>query len=181
MKYLFAFLAFMIICLGTWAVDIEAPNTIYLYDEAKEVNIRLTNDSDSSQDFSIEFSAPTQFELSAYSGTIPAGKSKNITLTLFPRSDLEGQTYESKLDVEAGSSRKVKMLHIVFRGTAEKGEEETGNGEDGTEIDAVTGFFTMFAMPEITSGLLLNSALALIAAVLLIAFIARFVKRMEGR
>ena len=176
MKSLFAIIALIMLCVSASAIDVSSASTVYLYGEAKDLSVKIVNSDDALQQFEVDFSAPTQIEINQASGTIAANRSKTISVTIYPRSDLEGQTYQSKLEVTLGNQRYVKKVNLVFRGQQEQiGEEEP------IEPGPITiGFFGL-AMPEMSGELALNIILILIAAILLIAFIARFVKRMEGR
>ncbi|MAG21742.1 MAG: hypothetical protein CL943_00355 [Candidatus Diapherotrites archaeon] len=173
-------MAITLICISTLAISVDSPGTVYLYDEAKEVSLKIVNQEDSAQDYSIEFDAPTRFELSKTTGTIAGNGRETVSIKLYPRSDLVGQTYKSKLEVNIGNERFVKQLRIVFRGAQEEQAEEPEPEVNGTETDLATSFFTLFALPAITAELLVNLVLMVVSAILLIAFIARFVKRMEG-
>jgi len=170
MKRLFAFSALIVLFASVLAVTVDAPGTIHVYEKAKEAAIYITNQSQSIESFSIEFNAPARFELSASSGSIAAGETKKVYLTIQPDESLNGQTYENMLEVRVGDEKVVRKIRIAFRETNES------QGTHGTEFNPA-GFF---ALPAISSGLALNIALAIVAAILLIAFIARFVKRMEG-
>lgn len=179
MRYIFALIAFAMFCLSAMAIDVRVAGTVYVYDQPKDVSIKIVNASDSTQQFTVQFNAPTQFELSQTNGSIAGNSSKTVTLTVFPRSDLTGQTYESKLEITLGKERYIKQLGIVFRGEKEQASGPSGEGNEGSA--APSGLFALFAMPAITQEFVLNAVLAVIAAVLLIAFISRFIKRMEGK
>ena len=171
MKQVFVFLAIALFCINAAAISVDVASTVYIYDQAKDVSIRITNDSGSSQDYSIEFSAPTNFSLSQNNGIIDAGRNKTVRLTIEPNSELVSQTYKSKLEVRIGEEKYVKMVNLVFR-------EAVDEGETGQE--SPIGFFTFAPLGTVAGEIALNITLVLIAAILLIAFIARFIKRMEG-
>jgi hypothetical protein len=183
MKAAVVLLALSLVCLSAWAVEIDAPSTVYLYDAPKGVDVKIVNAKETAQQFSVQFDAPTQFELSEESGSVEAQRSKTISITLYPRSDLVGQTYESKLVVALGKEKFAKKLRMVFRGGRGQLEEQAGGNESATPagLFGLASAWPALTAFEVTTELVLDAFLAVIAAVLLIAFIARFVKRMEGR
>lgn len=180
MRYLFAAIALLAIFASAYAVEVNTPGTVYLYDQAKEINVEIVNSEETSQEFSVEFTAPTQFEVSQDSGTIAGSGTKTISITVFPRSDLKGQSYQSKLEVTLGNKRFVKNINLVFRAQPEEGTAPEGPAQEPEATGLAAGLFSLGAMPEFTPELAINIVLALIAAILLIAFIARFTKRMGG-
>ena len=180
-KCLFALMALIMVCVSTQAIEVDSVGTVYIYGEAKEITLEITNTHESAQDFSIEYNAPTQFELSEINGTISGRGAKNVTLKIYPRSDLTGQSYQTKLDVMIGNERFVKKIDLVFREKREEPADDEKDGNRGEENQIIpVGLFGL-GLGEIGWELGLNIALIVIAAILLIAFIARFVKRMEGK
>ena len=177
-KCLFALIALVWLGFSAHAIEVESVGTVYIYEEAKEITIEVINTNERTQEFSIEYNAPTQFELSEANGTISGRGAKKVFLKIYPRSDLTGQSYQTKLDVLIGNERFVKKIDLVFREKQEE-QEEGEKGEEGTQIIPV-GLFGL-GLEEMSWELGLNIALIIIAAILLVAFIARFVKRMEGR
>jgi|TARA_B100002003_G_C13880617_1_gene429934 hypothetical protein len=181
MRYLFALIALMTICTLAYAANVDSPGTVYLYDEAKEISVNIVNSDETAQPFSVEFTAPTPFEVSQESGTVAGNKTKTVSITVFPRSDLVSQTYQSKLEISLGDKKFVKNINLVFR--APQGEIPPTNQvpEEPETTSSTVGLFALGAMPALTPELAFNVVLGLIAAVLLIAFIARFTKRMGGQ
>ena len=98
MRYLFALIALMFVLSSAYAFSVDSPGTVYLYSEAKEISVKIVNVEEAAQDFSVEFSAPTRFEVSRESGTVAGKRTETISITVFPRTDLVGQTYQSNLD-----------------------------------------------------------------------------------
>ncbi len=171
----------MAVFASAYAIEVNSPGTVYLYDEAKEISVKIVNVEETAQDFSVEFTAPTRFEVSRDSGTVAGKRSETISITVFPRSDLKGQTYQSKLEITLGDKKFVKNINLVFRATQKEGTAPEDHPPQEPETTGLTGgLFSLGAMPGLTPELTFNVVLGLIAAILLIAFIARFTKRMGG-
>ncbi|MDP6670652.1 MAG: hypothetical protein QGI60_02445 [archaeon] len=181
MRYLFAVIALMTVFASAYAADVDSPGTVYLYDEAKEINVKIVNSEETAQDFSVEFTAPTRFEVNQDSGTVAGNRTKTVSITVFPRSDLVSQTYQSKLEITLGDKKFVKNINLVFRAQQGETPPTIQAPEEPETTNPAVGFFTLGAMPALTPELALNVVLGLIAAILLIAFIARFTKRMGGQ
>ena len=164
-------------CLNAMAISVEAPTTVYLYGEEKEVLLRVSNQEDFSQNFEAKAIFPTAAGLDRYSGSIAANKSTNLRLSIHPDEALVGQTYEGRVEITLGEEKFVKIVRLVFRG--QKEAEENGETEESNK-GTTAGLFALASL-ALTPELALNIMLGFIAAILLIAFIARFVKRMEGR
>ncbi len=176
MKHIFTLCALLIICSSVAAVGIDGPSTVYLYEDEKQVVVTINNEESFSQDFEIEAICPTAVGLSKEQGTIAGNSGTNVTFTIQPNTSLVGQTYEGRIEVILGDRKFVKNMRLVFR--AEQKQEEKKENEN-----EYNGFSGLFLLPAsiLTLEFAVNVLLVFIAAVLLIAFIARFVKRLEGK
>ncbi len=178
-KHSLAILALLLICSNVLASSIGVPGTIYLYEEKNSTTITIENSESYSQNFELEAIFPTAISLSRESGTISANRGTSLTITIQPRAGLIGQTYEGKVIATIGEEEISRPMRIVFR-KAKAADKTPADPEPSNNTgSATTGFFTV-ASPNAVSDLLLNAFLGLVAAILLIAFIARFTKRLEG-
>ena len=151
------------------ALAVDMPNNVTIAGETGTVKLILTNTGDSHLNYDVSYYAPFGFSVSNASGTLSAGSSKIVRLIIADQPGLQGQKYSTMLQVDAGGETTTKRLGVEFKG-AEKGQNARG-------ITGGSAFFTLacgFALENA-----LNIVLGFIAAILLIAFIARFVKRLE--
>jgi len=118
-------------------------------------------------------------------------------LSIEPSAELAKSTYEASLEVSLGEEKAFRNVRVMFK-EAGKGEDnaegsedsengagtgsdnavESGEGADSTGLFSFGGFSGMLAA-VFTLETALNVFLVFVAAILLIAFIARFVKRLE--
>jgi len=183
-RSIIAFVLFVLVfSSNSYAVSVDIAPTIVVKQAQKDLPLTILNDQDLEEDFSVSVSAPFGTVVSPNSGRIGAGKSTVLTLSILPDESLAGSTYEATLEIELGNEKAFKRISVLFK------EEETGNeaGEDPVEGEGETPV-GMFSFAEFSGALIgiltfenaLNAVLVLIAAILLIAFIARFVKRLEA-
>ena len=166
-----------LLSVSAQAFYIDTASTIVVQQAQKEVFVEIGNDAAIEQEFSAYFSAPFNSSLSPSSGKIGAGKTVNLVLSVSPQEKLEGSAYNTLLEVQLGSEKEFRNIRVIFKG-ANKPQNGSGNG--GTGLFPLAGLFSSGAA-LFTPENALNAALALVAAILLIAFIARFVKRLEAQ
>ena len=178
-RSLTAFVLFLLFfSVSAHAIYVKAPSTIIIQQEQRDVPVTIQNDSYVGQDYSIRLLAPFNSVISPSSGYLGSGKGVIASLSITPSEEFEGSTYEATLEVEIGEEKAFRNVRVIFR------EEEESNGNE-SETTA-TGFFTLADFSGFWAGIfspenVLNGFLGLIAAILLIAFIARFVKRLEAK
>ncbi len=183
LRCLLAFALFaLLLSSGTSALIVDVPENIIIKEGQKQVQISISNDSAEAGQYRVEFLGPVEAGISQSSGEIAAFKTKKVTLSLAAEERLAGQTYESTLVVELGSEREVRKIRLFFRGQAAQGQE-VQQGQPGFDLQWLSsGFFPLFNPNSMGSLLsfenILNALLAVVAAILLIAFIARLVKRL---
>jgi len=155
------------------ALYLDVSSTVVIQEEQKDIPIAIRNDSYKEENYSIEFSAPFEAIVGSYSGKLGAGKATIATLSIMPNEELAGSTYEGTLEVSMGEEKVSRKIRVLFK-------EEEILREEPVEENSLTGFYTV-AGSVLTLENALNAFLAVIAAVLLIAFIARYVKRLEAK
>jgi len=161
-----------------FAFTVDAPQTIVIGQEPKDFPVTVTNNGETIQDYSAEFFGPFEASITPSFGSIPAGKSTILSLSVTPKEELEGSTYDALLEVTLGEKKAFKNVRVVFK----EAEEAQGNDEQETPAGFFSfGEFSAFVFGLFTLENWLNLVLAVAAAILLIAFIARFVKRLEAR
>jgi len=174
-KSLFALaLLLLLFSANSHAVSLKLPSTIVVQQSQKDVLIELTNDGLEEQAYSLSFSVPNA-SIAQSHGMIGAGETISAILSVKPGEKFEGSTYEGSLEASVGDERAFKKVSVIFK-------EKEGIIEDINGM-ANIGFFSLagaaeFAVSLFTLENALNLGLALLAAILLIAFIARFVKRL---
>lgn len=157
------------------ALAVDSPANIFVQQEQRAVLVSITNDSSFEQSYSVDFYSPVGAFVSPSSGKIAAGKTVSATLSVSPDESLVGSTYAGTLAVEMGDESAFRNVNIVFKEAAEEGG---GNGE-GPGNFSFAGFFSFFE-GVLSLENLLDLVLIFIAAVLLIAFISRLVRRVNS-
>jgi len=179
---LFGVLAIMLaVCFSYSAfAAIEGfPSSITFYEEAQKISFKVTNPADTMQRESIEFLAPVEVLVSAPLN-IAAGKDANALLTLTPRKELTGQTYEGILIVKVGTNETRKSATVIFKSAQEKPVvPEDENKSNIIDANAFNSAFTgvVSFVSGINSEVAVDIVLAVIVIILAIALFARITKR----
>ncbi|MDP2974409.1 MAG: hypothetical protein Q8N60_05130 [Candidatus Diapherotrites archaeon] len=174
-KSIYALALFLLLfSAGCQALILTETGTIVVQQDERNVDVKIRNDSDSAQDFTIELSIPNA-SIDPSEGSLDAGESVTALLSISPEENLAGSTYYGQLRVMIGEEQERKEIRVMFKGEeAEEPKEEPKPNPSG-----------FFALPNLsalfTAENALNVVLALVAAILLIAFIARLVKRLEAK
>ena len=170
-------IAVLLFSVSAHALYVKAPANLIVMDVQKDIPIAITNETEEEQEYNIYFSAPVEYTISPISGKLGAGKTTIITLSIKPDEYLAGTTYEGTLEVEMGEEKAFKGISVIFK--EEPVEEEEQEENQGTGFFAF-GDFSAAVLGLFTPENAINIFLAILAAILLIAFIARFVKRLEA-
>ncbi len=145
------------------ALSVSIPSNVTGGTEETRFFATIENTSAEEKGLSVSYSSPAKHRLFNVPSTIRANSSATIEIILEPTPELNGAVYSTALTVKLGDETKTRQVNVEFTGT---GKQETP-----------TGFF---ALPNILAPEnALNILLAIIAAILLIAFIARFTKRIN--
>ncbi len=180
-KSLCAIALILLFCsVSAHAIYVDFPSTIIIQQEQKDLPVTIRNDEEISQDFSVKLVAPFDSFVSPSTGSLGAGKSTILSLSISPNEELEGNSFETTLEVQIGEEREFKNVRVIFKKAIEEEDEENAGQQS-----IGTGMFTFADFGNFTASIFtpenaLNAVLAVVAAILLIAFISRFVKRMEG-
>jgi len=178
-KSLCALALFLLFCsVSANAIYVDFPSTIIIQQEQEDFPVTIRNDEEIAQDFSAKISAPFEAIVSPSNGSIAAEKSTILSLSIIPSEELEGNSFETTLEIQIGEEKAFKNVRIIFKEEAET-EEEPEVQTIGTGLFSFADFDAFTAI-IFTPENALNAFLAVVAAILLIAFISRFVKRVEG-
>ncbi len=157
------------------ALIVNEIGTIVVQQDERSVDVKIKNDSDETQDFTIELSIPNA-SIDPSEGSLEAGESITASLSIIPTEDFAGSTYSGQLRVSIGEEQERREIKVMFK------EKQVEKPAEEPEQPVPAGFF---ALPDLsaffTAENALNIVLAIVAAILLIAFIARLVKRLEAK
>ncbi len=179
-------LSFLLVCfvlsLNAFAfVDVSAPGSVYVLSVDKTISVSLSNPSSRPLPVDLRFVGPTSGVFSNPSLTLEPNGSTTVFLTLKPRAELSGQSYVSTILAEGGGELSTRRMDIIFKEseTIRPSPQPDSNLVDSNSSAGPTGFFALFANPDVSGWLttanLLNAALIVLAAILLIALITRLI------
>ncbi len=165
--------------ISAHAIYVNSPSTIIIQQEQKDLPVTIRNDEEIAQEFSAKIFAPFNAFVSPSSGSLGAGKSTILSLSISPSEELEGNSFETTLEIQIGEEKVFKNVRVIFKKAIEDGEENASGQSIGTGLFTFANFET-FTASIFTPENAINAVLAVVSAILLIAFISRFVKRVEG-
>ncbi|MDD5163406.1 MAG: hypothetical protein PHD95_04320 [Candidatus ainarchaeum sp.] len=172
--WLISALVFCFFLIGSAsAFNVDAPGSIIVFDSPRDIWITVANDSPIEQNLDIKFFSPAVSNLPYVPARIGPYSEAKFAITIFPSNELFGKTYDSTLIVSLGSDKIIRTIGLSFKKTIVP-VPAPGPPGNGNPISA--GLFSLAAFGSENA---LNIALAFIAAILLIAFIARFVRRLN--
>lgn len=162
-----AILAFLMhFSLASSAISLNAPSTVTVNGPETRFFATIENTSSSELGLAVFFSSPAPHRLVNVPSTIPANRAAVIEIVLEPTEDRAGTVYASTLTARLGEETASRQITLVF-------------GEAKKTLAVPTGLVALETI--ISQENTLNIALALTAAILLIAFIARFTKRISPK
>lgn len=167
-----------------FAFEQEFPENVKVLSDRTDLSFVVSNDSPQDIDFAVELFVPSNYQFTGLPKILRANSSKEIFLTIFSKSNLDGLTYNGKVVFYAGNETVSKNFSISY-GEPKAAVVNIGSGQptDGNVSDlnnsAIAAFAGLLSRPNFE--FLLIIVLVIIAAILLIAFIARFVKRISKK
>ncbi len=188
-KGIIALISLILIFGSATASVSEVPRYVDLSNEEKEISFTLSNDSSLGKNLEIEVYVPTNFKIIEKPEFIGPNESEEVKILFYPNEDLYGTNYESTLIILLGSEKIEKKINFSFVKPEAKEEEEEPEEEREGIISGFVGLLSLPSLGEIDfegiSALInwelaLDVFLVLVAAILLIAFIARIVTRLES-
>ncbi len=167
-------IALALLVSGVSAMELKTyvGNPVYVFDGPKEITIVVENRSSVSKELQINFATSADYDIGPYPNELRPHESRKVSITIYPEEGFEGSIFESKLIIKLGNETQVKNMIIEFK--------ETDNSDkDAGEIALASGFFTLFGTAGNAglSEIVFNVVLVVIAAILLIAFISRYTRR----
>jgi hypothetical protein len=158
---------------------------IVFHNEPETLSFTVKNDSLFDQELRIEFFGPKNLGYE-FVGVLPenvkAGTSKEIKVRFLPSKDLTGSEYRTQLVVWLGNKRFEKTISMEFAEPLKEPKEENKKETQEKKTVKKTTALGFFGLASFFSArYLIDAVLVLVAAVLLIAFIARLVKRTQVR
>ena len=162
-------MAFVLLLSTAHAFSISAPSDVNISGTDGYFYIDITNDSGEMQDIKVEFFTPAQKEISAPLSVAP-NTTSSAKIRLYNDYDAD-TTIASKLEVYMGKEMESKEINVRF------------SGNKGAANGGVLGaFFSLGAFSLETANFTLIEwalfwFLVIIAAVLLVAFVARVARR----
>ncbi|MDO8626972.1 MAG: hypothetical protein Q7K42_00770 [Candidatus Diapherotrites archaeon] len=202
MKKIGLILIFLMLLGSVNALVIEYPRTLAVEKEFKEFEVKISNDSGQEKSLAFEFIAPSTIQTSSLPSTVKAGEEVSLIVKIFNDEKFWNSTYISSLKVDLGLeqfSKKIETKYlkpVAETSTPIKPTKDTTTENKNSDANKDPVIPAINSMAEIlpisglvsflNSGnafnfgeLVLDAFLVLVAAVLLIAFIARFVKRVR--
>lgn len=164
MKNFLGIFAFLLFFSTAHSLNLSAPSGVNIAEKETSFPATIENNSSREHALSVSFFSPTVHRIENKPLTIKANSSAVIKIFLQQNNSLTG-SYASTLSVRLGDETKSKSIALFFK-------------ESKQDIPA-TGFFSLANL--FTSENLLNLFLAIIAAILLIAFIARYTKMVASK
>ncbi len=175
------------------------PSSITFHDAPEEMTFSISNTSSLRQVLEIEMFVPVSYEFVSKPAWVGAGESTDITIRLVPRPDLIGVRYESMVRITLGSSVEEKTIAMNFESADNSNESaaasagsaaaSAGSGvgsAEGIFAGGAAGFASLVDLSSaigsaLTTELLADVVLAVIALALLAAFIFRFMDMAEAK
>jgi len=174
--FLIAALVFCFFLAGSAsAFNVDAPGSIIVFDSPRDIQITVTNDSPIEQNLDIKFFSPAISNLPYVPARIGPYSEAKFAITITPSPELFGKTYDSTLIVSLGSDKIIRTIGLSFKKSAVPVPAPVP--QPSNNVNPISA--GLFSLAAFGSENALNIALAFIAAILLIAFIARFVRRLN--
>ncbi|MDD5148055.1 MAG: hypothetical protein PHH08_01170 [Candidatus ainarchaeum sp.] len=167
----------VVLIANAGAFNVEAPGSMIVFDSPRDFFVTVKNDSPIEQALKVRFFSPAISNLSYIPAKISGNSKADFSITINPSKSLEGQAYESTLIVELGNEKIIRTIDLSFKKHIVSAPAPEPQPSSGVDLAAISsGFFSLAAFGSENA---LIIALAFIAAILLIAFIARFVRRVN--
>ena len=160
----------LLIATSVSAIRVTIPSEVVVAEgQVTQFPIMIENTSSHEKGLIVSYSAPTQNRFLNVPQTIAGGDTIEIIVELQPNNSLTGSVYKSSVNVKLSDESAVRTNALIF-----VPGQVISTPNTPTPNTPTTGFFTLGLLGNDS---LLNIVLILVAAVLLLAFIARFVKR----
>ena len=176
----------LLLFTSSFALVVRAPNEVIVSSKNHSFDIYIYNDSEKIKNVSLKLNLPVEYTLKNMPSVIGGKNSANVTVAVDYDERLAMQKYACSLEVETENEKIKHEFTLKFAPAEEKVKvvvvEVEKEAEEKSENNALKTATAMLTMPLNMDSyeLLVDIILALIAAVLLIAFISRYVKRLHS-
>lgn len=179
-KFLFTSIAFLLAASIVFAFQNDFPNTLAVERGGTDFTFVVTNNSAKDIDFVAEIVLPSSYQFVGLPKILKANASKEVKLTVFSKPELEGLNYRAKITFYAGDEAVSKKFTVAYNGYDAKTQNiSTAKPQDTNPNNLENGLSGFVAFFNSNIEFAVITALILVAGVLLIAFISRFVKRIS--
>ncbi len=169
--------AFLFFSLNIHALNVDLPNSITFFEEARSINFEVENVSGKTQELNIEVFAPIAFEIKGEKQFLENGETAFIELTFFPQDKYLNSVYESTVLIKLGREIQKEKIPLYFEEKIEEKREETEEQKETFNPVTATGNIFLAGITEFLNPI--NFILTIIAAILLVLFISRLTKRLN--
>ena len=185
MRKLFTSLVLLLLSVSVFGIAINTPSKVIIDDKEKTFQITLKNQFNETTQFEFNFFSPASYRISNVPSKLGPHESKNINITIKHADDLVGPTYSALFRItstEFTVEKEVKLefldlKEVEFKEAIE--EKKSVQEKKSTPTNNLSvGLIGLISFP-VVSEMVLDAILILIAAILLIAFISRFVNRIQ--
>lgn len=171
------------------ALTISAPNVVDVQGSSTVIEVPIANDSAATADLSVKFFAPTEVRVVAPSVLYPQS---STTAKIWISNSFPTYTeITSTLEVKLGDEVQKKQITLRFFGQSKsQGNQASGDQNQGNFFGSLSGAFVSFGSAFFSFGSFIQETmtfstmewavfivLVIVAAVLLLAFIAKVVRR----
>jgi len=168
---------FTMLLAGVFLLALTGSASAFLLEAPSGAFIFVKNDSPIDKTLDVRFFSPATSDLLGVPDVIQANSESKFTLRIYPAKGLEGQTYESTLVVSLDNEKAVRTISLAFKNPAFQRPVPVPEQNQDSGIGFISAGFVSLA--AIGSENALTIVLVIIAAILLIAFIARFLHRIN--
>ncbi len=180
--------ALLLMASAVNAEILDFPTEVRFHERPVELSFKVANDTPQAQPLSVDVQV-VPFTVISEPPSLAPGETGEVRLRLVPPGDLLGSTYQSLVSISLGGQVTRKNILLVFEPAEEATPAAAPEVAPATEApkaeqaqnplesaSAAAAAFVVLPKIALDEGLL-NAVLAVIAALLLISFIARLTKR----
>jgi len=176
----------LFITLNVQASVSDSASYLTFYEDSKTLSFEVENDSGQMQNLNIKVFSPVAYEITGNKNLLENGEKALIEITFFPNNKLLNSSYQGTILIELGREKTQKTISMNFYEKSDFEEtekiEEENKAEENNVLEgiALTGNSVLAGFSKLFDPV--NIALTLIAAVLLLLFVSRLVKKLnEGK
>lgn len=166
---------FFLAITGANAFSITAPDSVIVPSEGTSFFVKVYNGTEATQSLKVNFLSIAKYKISAPT-SIPRGATADIKITVFNNSLENYNAIDSKIEVYLGKNLEEKNIILKMNPTAESSSITTGAFTAFSGLFSLGSFFSETGTYSIVEWIVFW-ILVIIAAVLLIGFIARILRR----